>query len=140
VTVQYGQGFFAEEQQADKRWRWAGHRSELVIDNPASTTQVVGVTGTVAAVAGTVVVAARGHVQELPMRLDGTPWQTTLELRPGKTVVRFDAKVPRAPAPADSRVLAFEVVNLVVRAPALQDALCRFEAGATRPSDCPAPT
>ena len=140
VTVQYGQGFFAEEQQADKRWRWAGHRSELVIDNPASTTQVVGVAGTVAAVAGTVVVAAPGHVQELPMRLDGTPWQTTLELRPGKTVVRFDAKVPRAPAPADSRVLAFEVVNLVVRAPALQDALCRFEVGATRPSDCPAPT
>jgi phosphoglycerol transferase len=140
VTVQYGQGFYAEEQTAEKSWHWAGHRSQLVIDNPAGTTQLVGLTGALAAVSGIVAVTAAGRVQELPVQLEGTPWQTTLELRPGKTVVRFDAKVPRAPAPADSRVLFFQVVNLAVRAPALQDALCRFEAGPTRPPDCPGPT
>ncbi|MBV8949773.1 MAG: hypothetical protein JOZ99_02780, partial [Actinobacteria bacterium] len=138
VGVEYGTGFSRDEQAGGDDWHWALPRAQLVLDNPASTTQVVGVTATLGAQPGTVDVRGPGYAQTLPVEPAGTLWQAVLRLRPGRNVVTFNAKVPRTPAPSDPRYLALEVFNLTARAPALHDALCRLETGPARPADCSA--
>jgi hypothetical protein len=86
---------------------------------------------------GSVTVTALGRSDVIPVKPDGTAWLTALELRPGENTIDLEADVPPTTSPVDPRRLAFQVTDLAVRAPAMRDALCRFESGATRPGSCP---
>jgi phosphoglycerol transferase len=137
VRVEWGRGFYQEESGGGNRWHWGVADARLTIHNPAQRMLRVALSATLGGRGGSVTILGLGAAKVVKVASAGTAWSATFDLPPGKTTVRFLSHMPATVSP-DPRVLYLDVTNLSVLAPALQDALCRFEpAGATRPPSCP---
>jgi hypothetical protein len=110
LAVTFDQGFFEVEHDGVWDFRWCQGRCEIAVDNDTAWTRRVQLRATLMAARPPTTVTMTGDL--LSGRFDlGTPFSIsrTIEIPPGRHVLRFDSNGRPAIAPGDPRTLIWRI-------------------------------
>ncbi len=122
TTVEYGSGFYQEENDPTTVWRWASGRAQLELANPdpqPTTLRLQGTLVTPGATPSKVTITGDGVNEVLTTTNGGTPFATEARIPPGKSVITISTDAPRLPQPGDGRYLHLKFVDPQFFDPAL---------------------
>jgi hypothetical protein len=115
LAVTFDQGFFEVEHDGVWDFRWCQGRGQIVIDNDTAWTRRVQVGATFMAARPPTTVTMSGDLFSVQFDL-GAPYSLsrTVEIAPGRHVMRFTSKGQPAIAPGDPRTLTWRIANFAL--------------------------
>jgi phosphoglycerol transferase len=119
LGVRWGKGFFDEEREPGRSFRWVEAEAEMRIINPGRAALPARLRATFAAARPPAQIEVQGDLvsTRLTLTRDGAPFVAEVEVPPGAHTVRFHCDGARADAPEDSRVLIWRAENFIIEEP-----------------------
>lgn len=116
LGVSWGRGFYDEEREPGRIFRWGEADSELRLTNPGHAALHARLRATFAAARPPAQVVVQGDLLSTRLTLagDGTAFVAEVDVPPGAHAVRFHCDGARADAPEDPRVLIWRAENFVL--------------------------
>ena len=115
LGVAFDKGFFGVEHDSGGDFHWSQGPGRIVVDNDTSSTRRVQLRATLLAARAPVELAISGDLLSTHFNLvSPISLERTIEIPPGRHVIRFEGKGKPAIAPADPRTLIWRIANFAL--------------------------
>ncbi|GGI46236.1 hypothetical protein GCM10008018_16110 [Paenibacillus marchantiophytorum] len=114
VSIIWGNGFYAQEGDASKSWRWSDKNSELTLNNPSSKDKKVTLE-TIFYTSNSSIITLDGFLKEtIQVDDSGKLYKTIITLPPGKNTIVIKSNAEQVRGTRDPRNLYFRIEDFKI--------------------------
>ncbi len=115
LAMTFGKGFYGVEHDGDGDFNWCNRRCEIFVDNDGASTRRAGLRATFIAGRPPAALTMAGDLLSGRFELTGPfAFARTIDVPPGRHVIRFDADGRPAYAPGDPRTLIWRIAGFAL--------------------------